>query len=75
MQGLWKEKLGGWDHKGSKRKKQTRRQSFKDKAKGIASRNDCRFGFNSKRSKKHGFVCYSIITIRKVYKVFNSCMP
>lgn len=35
MQGRWKEELGGWNHKGSKRKRQTRNQTLKDKAKAI----------------------------------------
>lgn len=30
MKGLWKENLGGWNAKGGKRKKQTRKQTLKD---------------------------------------------
>lgn len=64
MQGLWKEKLCGWNHKDSKRKKQTRRNSFKDKAQGIASRHGCNFGFkfDLNRTKKHRYSCYSVET-------------
>lgn len=62
MQGLWKENLGGWNHKDSKRKKQTRRNSFKDKAKGIASRHGCNFNFkfDLNRTKKHRYSCYTL---------------
>ena len=64
MQGLWKEKLGGWNHKDSKRKKQTRRNSFKDKARGIASRHGSNFNFrfDLNRTKKHRYSCYNIET-------------
>ncbi len=35
MNGTWKENLGGWDSKGSKRKKQARINTLKDKYKAI----------------------------------------
>ena len=31
MQGLWKEELGGWNHKGSRRKKASRKDTLRDK--------------------------------------------
>jgi len=31
MQGLWKENVGGWNHKDSRRKKQTRNNTIRDK--------------------------------------------
>ena len=35
MQGTWKEKVGGWNHKDTKRKKQTRKHILKDKVKPL----------------------------------------
>ena len=35
MNGLWKEKLGGWNHKDSKRKKQTRNNMYRDRGRQL----------------------------------------
>lgn len=35
MQGLWKESIGGWNHKDTKRKKQTRKNTLRDKGKAL----------------------------------------
>lgn len=40
MQGTWKEKVGGWNHKGQRRKKQSRKHTLKDKAKALLKRYD-----------------------------------
>lgn len=71
MQGLWKENLRGWNHKDSKRKKQTRRHSFKDKAKGIATRHGSSFKwtFDLNRTKKHHYSCYTLNSDETFYLV------
>lgn len=38
MKGLWKENLGSWNHKDSKRKKQTRNHTLKDNIKVLTKR-------------------------------------
>jgi len=35
MNGLWKENLGGWNHKGQKRKKQKRKHTIRDRARAL----------------------------------------
>ena len=35
MNGLWKENLGGWNHKDSKRKKQSRNNTLRDKGRAL----------------------------------------
>ena len=35
MQGLWKENLGGWNHKDTKRKRQSRKNTLRDKGRAL----------------------------------------
>ena len=40
MNGLWKEAVGGWNHKDSKRKRQSRKHTLKDKGRALLNAYD-----------------------------------
>lgn len=40
MNGLWKETVGGWNHKDSKRKRQTRKHLLRDKGRALLNTYD-----------------------------------
>jgi len=83
MQGTWKENIGGWNAKGYKRKKQTRKNTIKDKGRAIlrnfSEENDIRVGrksddtilTNSSITKYISYHSNKVISLPKTVKLFK----
>jgi hypothetical protein len=75
MQGLWKEKLSGFNNKDTKRKKQSFKHFCKDKLKGNFTKNDIEFTVNNKKKltnsqyKSNPIITQETIEILEVFKI------
>lgn len=67
MNGLWKETVSGWNHKDSKRKRQTRKHTLRDKGRAILNTYDS-FGSGSKKENANIFREEGIVEVVSVYE-------
>lgn len=67
MNGLWKETVGGWNHKDSKRKRQTRKHTLRDKGRAILNTYDS-FRHGSKKENANIFREEGIVEVVSVYE-------
>lgn len=67
MNGLWKETVSGWNHKDSKRKRQTRKHTLRDKGRAILNTYDS-FRSESKKENANIFREEGIVEVVSVYE-------
>ncbi len=70
MNGLWKESVGGWNHKDTKRKKQKRKHTIRDKGRGTLKATK-RYSLSSRIYREEGLVDVTYVEKKEYFYTAN----